>query len=261
MRPRLDFLVGLMVLGLVPGAAFAQSVATAQTTAKAPPSEPKAVMELFTSQGCSSCPAADALLKKYAERQDVVALSLPVDYWDHLGWKDTLASPRNTARQKAYAKSLATGSIYTPQVVVNGFAQTVGSNQAEIDKAIQRTRFESGRDPGSRRISIGGRAEGNKLTVEIGGAEAGAAAASGTIWLAMVEPRVDVEIKHGENRGRKLSYYNVVTDMTQVGMWSGKPVTLELPLGDAVQAGNKCAVLLQTGDAGRILGAAWVGQR
>ena len=94
------------------------------------------VLELFTSQGCSSCPSADALLKSYAQRPGVIALSLSVDYWDHLGWKDTLASPKNTARQKAYAKALGTGNVYTPQIVINGVAETIGSNKSEIEKAI-----------------------------------------------------------------------------------------------------------------------------
>ena len=260
MQLRLDILVALIAVGLAPAAALAQGVAAPQSGVRVQAGT-KAVMELFTSQGCSSCPAADALLKTYADRQDVVALSLPVDYWDHLGWKDTLASPRNSARQKAYAKSLGTGNVYTPQVVVNGIAQAVGSNRTEIEQAIQRTRLDTGRDAGGRPIDITGKAEGNKLTVEIGAAPAGAPAASGTIWLAVVEPRVDVDIKHGENRGRKLEYYNVVTEMTPVGMWSGKSVTLELPHGDKVQAGKRCAVLLQAGDAGRVISVAWVGQR
>lgn len=266
MLPRSELVAGLSVLVLgacvgsgMPVAARAQTIASAQVDRKVAV-EPKAVIELFTSQGCSSCPAADALLKTYAERPDVIALSLPVDYWDHLGWKDTLASPRYTARQKAYAKSLASGNVYTPQIVINGTVETVGSNRLEIDKAIQRTRLDAP-DAASRRIAITGRVEGNKVTVDVGAASSGAAAASGTIWLALVEPRVDVEIKHGENRGRTLSYYNVVREMTEVGMWSGKPVTLELPQGAALRAGKKGAVLLQAGDTGHMVAASWIGQR
>ena len=254
MHPRLEFLVGLGVLMLSAGGAIAQTETRVPTEQQA---AAKPVLELFTSQGCSSCPAADALLKSYAERQDVVALSLPVDYWDHLGWKDTLASPRNTGRQKAYAKSLATGNVYTPQVVINGVAQAVGSNRTEIDKAIARTATGAGVRP----VTITGKTAGDKLTLEIGGAQGSGAAPSTTVWLAIVDARVDVDIKHGENRGRKLSYYNVVRDMTPVGMWSGKAVTLELPHGAALQDGKKCAVFLQAGESGRIVSAAWIGQR
>ena len=249
MHPRIEILVGLLFL------AFGATVACAQGVAQGvAQSGSKPVLELFTSQGCSSCPPADVLLKTYAERSDVIALSMPVDYWDHLGWKDTMASPRNTARQKAYARSLATGNIYTPQVVINGAEETVGSNKPAIEKAIA----SSSRAIAASRIEIAGNAQGNKVTVEVGSAGQGAPAQSATIWLAIVEPRVDVEIKHGENRGRKLTYYNVVRGMTPVGMWSGKPVTLELPQGAEMQAGKKCAVLLQSGDAGRILAATWV---
>src|SRR5262245_54579152 len=99
----------------------------------------KTVIELFTSQGCSSCPPADALLKSYAEDKEILALSLPVDYWDYLGWKDTFASPHNSDRQRSYTKSLGVGPIYTPQAVINGTNQALGSSKKDIDEAIQQS--------------------------------------------------------------------------------------------------------------------------
>src|SRR5262249_52917092 len=107
-----------------------------------PPSQPapvRAVVELFTSQGCANCPPADELLKTYADRNDIIALTLPVDYWDYIGWKDTLASSRNTERQRTYAKNFGIGPVYTPQVVVNGTEQVLGSSAEEINHAIEAT--------------------------------------------------------------------------------------------------------------------------
>ena len=102
--------------------------------------EPRAVIELFTSQGCSSCPAADRLLGELAGDPSLVSVSVPVDYWDYLGWKDTLAGPRNTARQKAYAHARGDGQVYTPQVVVNGSLHALGSDKAAIELAIAASR-------------------------------------------------------------------------------------------------------------------------
>jgi len=100
------------------------------------------VVELFTSQGCSSCPPADALLGRLSERRDVLAMSLPITYWDMLGWKDTLASPANTARQKAYAAAMGKGGVYTPQIVVDGVSDVVGSREADVDAAIAKRAAE-----------------------------------------------------------------------------------------------------------------------
>src|SRR5262245_44156508 len=102
--------------------------------------EPRAVIELFTSQGCSSCPAADKLLGELAADPSLVPISVPIDYWDYLGWKDTLADPRNTARQKAYAHVRGDGQVYTPQVVVNGSLHALGSDKTAIERAIEKSR-------------------------------------------------------------------------------------------------------------------------
>ncbi len=220
--------------------------AFAQPSASAP-----AVIELFTSQGCSSCPKADALLAKYAVRSDLIALSLPVDYWDHLGWKDTLANPKNSARQKRYVKALGSGNVYTPQMVINGIAQAIGSHKADIDKAIA----ETSKRLNASRVAVSAANSDNRVVVEIG---EGKAVAPATIWLVVVSPQVDVQIKRGENRGRVLTYHNVVRDIAPVGMWSGKSMRIELPASVMTKAGDRCAVLLQGDDGGRILGAAWM---
>lgn len=210
---------------------------------------PLTVIELFTSQGCSACPPADALFKSFVERPGLLALSLSVDYWDHLGWKDTLANAKNTARQKAYAKSLGTGNVYTPQVVVNGAFQAVGSKKYEIEKAlVQATKAGHG-------VGLTAFSDGKRVTIEVG---ALAKAVPSTVWLAVVSPKVDVEIKRGENRGKVLAYHNVVKDISPVGMWSGAPMKIELPLSAVQQAGDKCAVLLQADDGGRIVAAIWM---
>ncbi len=249
MRIRSEFLALLALLALTPAAYGQGASQQAPATSAAMP----VVLELFTSQGCSSCPAADALLKTYAERPGVIALSLSVDYWDHLGWKDTLANPKHAMRQRAYAKALGSGNVYTPQLVIDGAAETIGSNKAMIEKAIGRT--SAARMSG---VAVAAKSDGKRVMIEIAGGTTEHAGASGTIWLAIVSPQVDEKIKHGENRGRMLSYYNVVRELTAVGMWAGKPMTIELPAGSLMEAGNRCAVLLQSGEGGRIVGAAWM---
>ena len=213
-----------------------------------------AVLELFTSQGCSSCPAADALLAKYAQRPGVMALTLNVDYWDHLGWKDTLGKPLHTKRQKSYAHALNAGNVYTPQLVVNGVAQAVGSKAADIEKAIA----TSSGDFNQSRVGLSMRIEGNAAELLVGAKPADLKISSGTIWLAVVEPNVEVEIKRGENRGKTIVYTNVVRELTPVGMWSGQELKLTLPSSAALQPGRRCAVMLQAGETGRIISAAWM---
>jgi hypothetical protein len=210
------------------------------------------VVELYTSQGCSSCPPADALLKTYAERPDVLALTMPVDYWDYLGWKDTLANPDHTRRQRAYAKAFG-AQPYTPQVVVNGLKHVIGSHAQDIDRAIEKTTAQVD----ASRVPLSLASDGRTLVIDVGAA-ASSDAVSGTVWLAAVNPRVDVDVTHGENRGHKLSYFNVVRKLTPVGAWSGKAVRLELPQGELLRNSERCAVWLQLDAAGRIIAAAWM---
>jgi hypothetical protein len=214
----------------------------------------KAVLELYTSQGCSSCPPADALLQSYAKRSDIVALTLPVDYWDYLGWKDTLASAKFTARQKYYAKQRGDGRIYTPQVIVNGLTHVVGSSAREIDHAIDQMaqNFANGSIP----IAI--RVDKSMLVIEAGALPGGADhIKDATIWLAVVRGTAEVPVRSGENRGKTLKFYNVVRDLTPVGMWVGKPITVRLDR-DTVKLPDteSAAVIIQNGKAGPIIGAA-----
>lgn len=222
--------------------------------ARAEPREPLAVVELFTSQGCSSCPPADALLEKYVKRRDVIALTYNVDYWDYLGWQDTLASPEHTTRQRAYAKTRGDGQVYTPQVVIGGIRHAVGSREAAIDKAIARTKAEHG----EKRISLAVRAKGDTLVIKAGPAPEGVEVEpAATIWLALVSKQVTVEIERGENRGREITYFSVVRELTPIGQWTGEAVTIRLPKKHLMNNGvNGCAALLQQDEAGPILAAA-----
>lgn len=214
-----------------------------------------AILELFTSQGCASCPPADALFKSYVDRKDIVALSLPVDYWDYLGWKDTLASAKNSERQRAYAKARGDGAVYTPQVVVNGLAHAVGSDAAAIERQIARTTMEFDRQ----RVAMRFWRASNMLIVEAAAAPAGVKAEA-TVWIAAVQRVAEVMITKGENHGQTLKYYNVVEQLTPVGMWNGKELRLQLASQAFVRPGTyRYAVLMQQGAAGPIIGAAWLG--
>ncbi|MCB1546318.1 MAG: DUF1223 domain-containing protein [Hyphomicrobiaceae bacterium] len=212
----------------------------------------KAVLELFTSQGCSSCPRADALLKTYVDRPDVIALTMAVDIWDYLGWKDTLANPFNTRRQRDYAR-VGHSQVYTPQLVVNGMRHVVGSDAKAIEKAIA----ETNRELAASRVDLSIRAAGDKLILAIGKAQPGAPHMEATVWIASVERSVTVEIKRGENRGRSVTYYNVVRRLSPIGMWDGKAMTVKLASRDIMRTANeRCIVLLQKGESGPILAAA-----
>jgi hypothetical protein len=214
----------------------------------------RAVVELFTSQGCSSCPAADAVLGRLAVRDDIIAISLSVDYWDYLGWKDTLAKPKFSERQKAYAKALSNGMSYTPQVVVNGQAHVVGSDEHKIEWAIDSMAkaFAAARVP-VRLSSANG-----KLVIDVGAAPQGAAK-DATVWLAVIAKAVKVSIERGENRGKSVTYANVVRELMPVGTWSGKAMTVQLERHTFMSEGTgRCAVLVQQGRAGAIVGAAQI---
>jgi hypothetical protein len=238
------------ILGLA--ALLAGSLAAASPAALAGES-PKAVVELFTSQGCSSCPPADRVLTDLAREPDVIALSLPVDYWDYLGWKDTLASPAFSARQRAYSNARGDRQVFTPQMVVNGKVSCVGSDRAQIGRSIARA--SAGRERLPVRIDLA--ETGPTLTIDVG---RGDPPAAGEVWVLPVAKAREVAIGRGENRGRSVTYANVVRGMTRAGFWSGAPARFEVPLKKA-RAGeaDSYVVLLQEGEAekpGPILGAA-----
>lgn len=245
----------LLVASMLLGLGSASLSARDAKEAAAPERRIRAVLELFTSQGCSSCPAADAVLEKLAARKDVIALSLPVDYWDYLGWKDTLARPKFTARQKYYAKERGDGRVYTPQMVVNGLTHVVGSSPDAIEGAIKATEAQFA----ATRIAVTVRSEKGRILIETGDAPPGAAPREATIWIAMVRRETEVKIERGENRGRTIKYANVVRELNPVGMWSGKAVAVELSREAVVEQSNEtCVVLIQAGKGGPIIGAAMV---
>ena len=251
MRMRLESfnaICSVVVAGAVIGICSADS--------QAKTGQVQSVVELFTSQGCSSCPPADALLKSYVERPDVLALSYPVDYWDYLGWKDTMASARNSQRQREYAETRGDGAVYTPQAVINGRAHAVGSRRKKIDKAIMALTKLS---PVNLPVEIA--KEDGSMVIKLGSTPdaSGPPATAATVWLAVVQKTATVEIKRGENRGRHLKYYNVVRELSPVGTWTGQPNVIRL-MSDAVsmEHSDACAVLVQEGTGGPIIGAAWL---
>jgi hypothetical protein len=212
------------------------------------PSKPSpVVVELFTSQGCSSCPPADALLGELAQRPDVVALAFHVDYWDYIGWKDPFASPATTARQRQYAATLGLRMIYTPQMVVDGRIDVVGSHRAEVTSAIEASAVQPKL---AVRIEDDGQG-GHRAVIAAGvGAEA-------TIWLAVLDSQQETRVGRGENGGRTLKEFNIVREWRRIGTWSGSAVTLPLDAA-AGEDRNACAVIVQSGSTGPILGAAFM---
>ncbi|HEX4196275.1 MAG TPA: DUF1223 domain-containing protein [Caulobacteraceae bacterium] len=200
------------------------------------------VVELFQSQGCSSCPPADANLNAIADRPDVLALSFAVTYWDQLGWKDTFASRAFTARQYAYMRGLGHSNLATPQIVLNGRHDVVGVDSRELAAAVH----------------AAGAPAGASLSVSRGmvSVSAGAAPASGAdVWLVRYDPRVQwVAIRRGENGGKTLPHRDIVRQLTRLGGWFG--AARSFPLPGAGGAGLKTAILVQTTGGGPILAAA-----
>lgn len=216
----------------------------------------KAVVELFTSQGCSSCPPADKVLKTLAEDPSIIALSLPVDYWNYLGWKDTFASPRNTERQRNYARARGDGQIYTPQAVVNGMIPVNGSSKDAIEQAID----ETSKTAGPRQVPVRFWQERNTMNFALGADASGHAPREATIWLGVVQMSGSVPIKAGENAGQTLTYTNVVHELIPVGIWKGQPMQVQLPRAAMMQADvQKVVVLVQEGRSGPIIGATMAG--
>jgi hypothetical protein len=193
------------------------------------------VVELFTSQGCSSCPPADRLLSSMAADPAIIALSFSIDYWDFIGWKDTLAAPEFTARQKAYATALGEDRVYTPEAVVDGLFDAVGSDRAAIDHAVRLGK----QSKGALSVPVHLHELGGVLQIDIGaGTDVPAA-----IYVLRVAKSRTVVIERGENSGRSITYANVVRAIHKVGEWDGEPQSLKLTelKGD----GEAYVVLLQ----------------
>lgn len=243
MRPVFFFAVGALALFGLTAPSQAEPSAAAGVT----------LLELFTSQGCSSCPPADKLLAEYGGKTGVITLSFSVDYWNYLGWHDTLSSPENSERQRDYALARGDGRVYTPQVVVDGIMHVNGSNEAAIEMAMR----NASRRLKDVRVPVSMHAEGNSLVVDIGAAPETSDMREGTVWLAVAKDEETVAITRGENRGKKITYTHPVRELTPIGMWAGEKMTLHLPLKDLQTIGGDCLVaMVQVEGAGPVLGAA-----
>jgi hypothetical protein len=208
-----------------------------------------AVAELFTSQGCSSCPPADALLDDIRKDKNLIALSYNVDYWDYLGWRDTLASPEYSQRQYDYAHSRGDMDVYTPQLIVNGRSHYVGSNRGTVMPAIADAQ-------GGATFAVPVRIEeqGEELAIEIGNAKADG---DSWIWIIAVAPSINVKIERGENSGMSIVYANVVRKLLNAGMYHGSDTHLSFAKDSVLTKGAEaCVALVQRSKAGPILGAA-----
>ena len=199
------------------------------------------LVELFTSEGCSSCPPADALLTELAGRPEILALSFHVDYWDKLGWKDPFSSPAATARQQRYTGLLGLATAYTPQIVVDGQWQAVGSSRAEVERAIGAARRSREAVPVALAVEPG------RVKIEIG-----SGGAPGSVLLIGFDRRQVSAVARGENSGRTLAHADVVSSIEEVGQYDGRALTLEAPVRLPAE---RVAAILQARD-GRVLGVA-----
>jgi len=227
------------VMTLIPGwPVLAQSPAT-----PAPTFDKPVVVELFTSQGCSSCPPADKLLAKIAHQPNVIAFSLPVDYWDYLGWKDTFASSGHTAKQKGYSKTIGGSHVYTPQAVINGVAQVIGSDSAALVKAAN---YAYGKH-GALSVPLTVKTVGDTLVIDVG-----AGGGNANLNLIKIASSRTVDVGRGENTGHQLVYTNVGRGIVRLGEWTGSAKRYEIALS---QVGGDDAdgwiVLLQSGEPGK----------
>lgn len=228
MKTAIALLGCALVAALAPGVAFAAAGRPV-------------VVELFTSQGCSSCPPANANLIELSRRPGVLALSFGVTYWDRLGWTDVFARPDFTARQIAYEPRLGRPGPFTPQMVVNGRSDAIGNRLPEVEALIAKEQD----------------GDGPALALFAGSVRIGAGAAPADpadVWLVRYESRlIEVPVRSGENSGRTLPHAHVVRDLVRIGTWAGRETTLPVP---AVPPGLRSAVLVQAVGGGPILAAA-----
>lgn len=219
----------------------ATAVLAAASVRRATAATSPAVVELFTSQGCNSCPPADAYLTELARQPDILALAYHIDYWDQLGWRDPFSSPAATARQRAYARTLGLTTIYTPQMVINGRVDAVGSDRRQVAAAIATSARPE--------VPIALGRDHEALAVQVG-----AGTGQGRIWLVDYDLAHETRVRGGENAGRTLVNVNIVRHLEELGTWSGAAAAFTRAMP---RAGTGSAVLLQS-ERGAILGAAAV---
>ena len=206
------------------------------------------LVELFTSQGCSSCPPADKLAATLNASTGATVVSFNVDYWDYLGWRDTLAKPEYTQRQMDYARYRGDNDVYTPQIIIDGEHHAVGSNQAQVTNAISAAYKTQSKLP----MTL--KATDTELIVEL---SEGAAIPEATLWIMAIAPTVSVKIERGENAGHEIAYQNVVRKLVPAGMWNGQAAKLTLPRKGIITGDVKsCLAVLQKGKVGQVLGMA-----
>lgn len=230
--------LGLCTLLALPAGADAQS------RPRRAPVRP-VVVELFTAQGCSSCPQANQMLGEIAQRRGVIALTWPVDYWDYLGWADTFARPEFTARQRAYVSRLKLKEIYTPEVVVSGRTEAPAVERDDVDRVIEADAARRQRGP-----AITFSRQGKRVTVGAGTSLRGGV----EVWLVRYDPsKRDVRVRTGENAGKTVTHMNVVREATRLGAWTGRTRSYVAP---AAAPGLTTLVLVQGAKGGPILAAA-----
>ncbi len=215
---------------------------------------PKAVVELFTSQGCSSCPPADKILAGYAKNRDVLALAWHVDYWNYLGWKDTFSKPQFTDRQRRYAQTLRERQIYTPQAIVNGRAHVIGSRRGRIEGLI------AGFSKSGKNLMVPIMVTLTDQQLQIRIDDKSATKNHPTLYMIYFNKAGKVVIERGENRGKTIVYHNIVRETQMLGMLKAGSISVDLPLSEVKRAGyDSCAILLQetgsSGTPGAIIGA------
>jgi len=230
-------------LGLV-GAMAALCIADRAEAQTPPPGNP-VVVELFTSQGCSSCPPADALLGELARLPNVVALAFHVDYWDSIGWRDRYEIPTAAARQVRYVDALSLSSAFTPQIVIDGRASYVGSDRRRILAALAQQRQEQ--------VPVVVEVSPSELTISL---PERAGQSGYDVNLAAYLPEATTAIGRGENSGRTLAEFNIVREFRRAATWDGKPKVLRLPLASFPADATRVAVLLQKSNQGSIVGSA-----
>ncbi len=230
--------IAFCVASLLTSAAASEGATVRQPST----AEPSVVVELFESQGCSSCPPANANVNALSARSDVLTLIYGVTYWDQLGWRDTFARPEFTQRQRDYARGLGNDNIYTPQVVLNGRTDLVGNDRSQLDVAIRRAAALS-------TLSVRGVVDGDRVTLSA----LGARRLNADVWLVRYDPRTrNVAIRAGENDGRTLPHTHVVRELRRLGGWEGSAQVYRLPLAN--EAGLRSAVLVQLRGGGPIIG-------
>ncbi len=242
-----------MMRSIVPIAAIALALSWPTAVANAGSPAKPTVVELFTSQSCYSCPPAEAFLGELAQRDDVIALEFHVDYWNDLNygaagkWRDLFSKPAYSRRQRVYAQSLPGGRVYTPQMVIDGRYEAVGTRRTDVLGAIQRA---DGTAAEHLNVAVSSRPSGG-VAIRLDGP----VKSPGVIWLVRYDKVYRTDVKAGENKGKALTNYNIVRSLQRLGDWRGSTQVIEVP-DLALGAGQSCAVIVQSEAQGPMLGAA-----